>query len=257
MKVKHQKKRSNVFDAVGNTTLQTPQYLRDMTEQENITLKEVLVTLPVPRKRYLKAALNTAVFWIFSLAGFCILWFIGSLTIAAFTSFDIGISSPYAIYIFASAIMAGLLFALSSTKNWLAGSVDDYALVKADLDAQKINAETYHVNAVKCFKEPELGGLLYFLLLQHPVDATLSVRAIYDYESQNKNADTNALLLIRDKITICTAPCSALVVDNLFTGNECKEMMHDELTASPEQWPEANSWQTLEWARLASTFNPQ
>ena len=122
----------------------------------------------MPRKRYLKAVLNTAVFWIFLLAGFCILWFISSIIVSGFTHLDIGISSDYAKYLFPLMITAAAILAINSTKNWLNTTIDEYSLIKTDLTDQKTNIETYQVIAATCFKEPEFGGLLYFLLVQRP-----------------------------------------------------------------------------------------
>ncbi|TEW55954.1 hypothetical protein E2R68_02355 [Psychromonas sp. RZ22] len=227
---------------------------RTLSEQEKNHLTQALSSLPVPRKRYLKAALNTSVFWVFSLAIFCIVWFISSLLIAAFTEFDIGISSDYAKHIFPIIILIAGFFAINSTKKWLATSENDYALVKADLKAQQVVLDTYQVIESKCFKEPEHGGLLYFLLLKAPHNETTKVRAIYDYESQKKDPDIKSLLSITHQITICTAPQSKLVVSNQFSGQAMGKISYFALTTEPENWPQPNSWVNSDWHTLQQKF---
>jgi len=229
--------------------------LREMTEIEHLFLAHVLGTLPAPKKRYLKAALNTAVFWVFSLFGFCILWFISSLILTTFASIDIGVSSDYSTVIFPIAIIVAGLFAINSTRKWLSTSESGYTYVKADLAAQKIQTERYKVKSVKCFKESKHGGLLYFLLLKHPVSKQKSIRVIYDYESQNDQVDPTLLLTIKTVLTICTAPNSKIVVDNVFEGDSITKIEYLDLTASPEQWPNPDSWEDSEWSSLHLTYS--
>lgn len=229
--------------------------LREMTEIEHLFLAHVLGTLPAPKKRYLKAALNTALFWVFSLFGFCILWFLSSLILTTFASIDIGVSSDYSTVIFPIAVIVAGLFAVNSTRKWLSTSESGYTYVKADLAAQKIQAERYKVKSVKCFKEPKHGGLLYFLLLKHPISKQKNIRVIYDYESQNDKVDPTLLLKMKTNLTICTAPNSKIVVDNVFEGDPVTKVEYLELTASPEQWPNPDSWEDLEWSLLQQVYS--
>ena len=231
------------------------EHLREMNEIEHLYLAQVLGTLPAPKKRYLKAALNTAVFWVFSLFGFCILWFISSLILTTFASIDIGVSSDYSTVIFPIAIIVAGLFALNSTRRWLSTSESGYTYIKADLAAQKIQTERYKVKSVKCFKESKHGGLLYFLLLKHPVSKQKSIRVIYDYESQNDKVDPTLLLTIKTILTICTAPNSKIVVDNVFEGDSVTKIEYLDLTAPPEQWPNPDSWEDIEWSSLQQVYS--
>lgn len=233
--------------------------LRDITETEVLTLSQILSTLPVPRKRHLKAALNTAVFSVFSLAGFCIFWFVASIILAAFTNIDIGISSVYSSAIFIVAIITALAIAINSTKNWLANSVNDYGLINTDIKARKIADQTFSIQDVKCFKEPEHGGLLYFLLLSsdNPTsteDSSLRIRAIYDYESQNVEVEQHKLLVIKQELTISTAPHSQFVLSNTFKGQELGQTTVFDLAVSPTQWPKADSWFQGHWNMLETQF---
>jgi len=229
--------------------------LRNMTEVEHLFLAQVLTNLPAPQKRHLKAALNTAVFWVFSLAGFCILWFISSLLISTFSRLDIGISSDYAQVIFPVAILLAAIFSINSTRKWLANSDKSYTLVQADIASQKIMFERYQIDAVKCFKEPEHGGLLYFLLVKHSATEQQKIRVIYDYESQNINIDPRTLLAITTQITICSAPQSKLIVDNHFEGDLFTNIKHFDLTVAPNLWPKPDSWESAQWQTLEQLYS--
>ncbi|MDA7745726.1 hypothetical protein N8878_00140 [Psychromonas sp.] len=228
---------------------------RNFTKQEQEYLQKALNSLPVPRKRHLKAALNTAVFWIFSLTAFCIAWFIGSLIISAIFTVDIGISSEYAKFLFPLLILLAAFLAINSTKRWLAESPNEYALVTADLKQQKALTECYQVLAVKCFKEPEHNGLLYFLLLKSETDSAHKIRAMYDYESQNDKPDDDLLLSITNALTICIAPHSKIVVSNNFHGEAITNIIHFQLTAPPSSWPKPDSWQNFHWDQLQAIYS--
>lgn len=229
-------------------------------------LRKILANLPVPKKRYLKAALNTAVFWVFNLAGCCIAWFIISLIVSATFNLDIGISSIYSTAIFSISILLAALLSIKSTKDWLNDSVNEYALVKKDLTQRKVSTQTFTVQAVKCFKEPEFGGLLYILLLCPAYSSKTSklkkenlnqsIRVIYDYESQRVDSEQSNLLTIKEKLTIKTAPHSQLVIDNIFAGEASCNIESYPLTAQPEVWPEPDSWMQLEWEELVQRYNP-
>jgi len=236
--------------------------LQKISAREHKQLTDILSNLPAPQKRYLKAALNTAVFWVFSLAAFCVLWFLSSLLLASVSTLDIGISSQYATFIFPTALVLAAIFAINSTRKWLAESDNLYTLVKADLKTQQVYKESFQVMAIKCFKEPEHGGLLYFLLLQTNSDTEKPnskykanlIRVIYDYQSQQEQIDPNTLLKPSDKITIITAPQSLLVLDNIFAGKLISDISHFALTLPPEQWPTPDSWLDQDWQELENIY---
>lgn len=228
----------------------TSDKLQMMTEIQQAYLKQILSTLPTPKKQFLKAALNTAVFWVLTLVGFCILWFICSLLVNTFTKQDIGINSDYARHIFPATIVLSFIFSLNSTRKWLNNSNKLYHLITADLTTNQILTETYNIIAVKRFKEPQHGGLVYFLKL--PED---KVRVIYDYESQNNDSDSGALLTIKSQLTIATTLHSNIVVTNQFSGSLFTDINDFELTLPPAQWPMSDTWQHVEWETLETIYS--
>ena len=230
---------------------------RDATDAEQETLREVLTHLPIPKKRYLKAALNTAVFWIFLLTGLCILWFIVGLLVSLSFNLDLGISSTYAHYVFPLLILTAAFFAINSTRNWLNSSVNEYAMIEADLTSKTTVIETYEVVKAKSFREPRLGGLVYFLLLQKAGSQEQKIRVIYDYESQNEQAVRYKLLTIKQQIIFYSAATSQYLFKHKFRGGNIKAIEQYELTLSPDQWPEPNSWQESDWDSLGLLYGPQ
>lgn len=230
---------------------------RDATENERSILLQTLSSLPISRKRYLKAALNTAVFWVLISAALCILWFIMGLAISGFFNLDIGLNSVYKSYLFPVILIIAAYLSIYSTRNWLRSSIDEHALIKADLKAKKTFTETYKVIAAKSFKEPKLGGLLYFLQLQKSGSPEQKIKAIYDYESQNENPNLNKLLSIKQEFIFCSAPASGYVFEYQFKGEPIEQIAEYDLTLPPEEWPKPNSWHNEEWSALISLYNPK
>lgn len=240
--------------------------IRSATAVEMTALTKLLVTLPTPKKRFLKAALNTAVFSFFSAAGLCILWFIISLLLVLLINIDLGISSRFSSFIFGFIGLTSILIAVNSTKKWLKNTNNDYGLVAADLKANKTTEHTFIVKNVKCFKEPEHGGLLYFLLLiEHPLthsnpnngSTQAKVRAIYDYESQRSNLDGRSLIVVKEKIIITEAPISKFVFNTRFEGNPLNVGSPLALTSPPKLWPIPDSWCCIDWDKLESQYSRQ
>lgn len=239
--------------------------LRPMRTKEREALTQLLTTLPIPRKRWLKAALNTAVFFIFSLAGMCIAWFILSLIVSASINIDIGISSTYSSIVFSISCFFAFLIAYNSTKQWLNTTIDDYALVAADIKANQTVQSTYTVIDVKCFKEPELGGLLYLLRLreQHS-DMTQNkskhsvqdkIRVIYDYESQNSESNRSDLITIKETLILSHAPRCQFIFSNTFEGINIDNISHQTLAIPPKLWPDADSWLSMSWDELDTSYS--
>jgi len=228
-------------------------HFRPITEAERSQLQQALAQVPHPRKRYLKAALNIAVFWIFLLAGLCLAWFILSLILAALSNIDVGPSGLYASTIFTLLIILAAFLAINSTRRWLKNSPNEYALIKADLKSAETTIDTYHVKAVKCFKEPQFGGRVYCLLLQPSDSLAQKIRVIYDYASQQQT-DHSKLLDIKETLTLSFATHSGYVYENEFKGEVVSEREEYELTLAPEFWPNSDSWLTHDWQSLATIY---
>jgi hypothetical protein len=233
-----------------------------MTKAQKSYLEEVLSTQPTPKRQTLKAALNTAVFWVFSAAALCLFWFIASLIMAAILNVDIGISGPYSTVVFPFIIIISGLFSVNSTRKWLHQSGNLYSLISADLNLKKVKRETYQVTAVKCFKEPQHNGLIYCLRVepsnQYHNDNNNSqkakVRVIYDYESQSLDISTQHLLTIKSTLAIITAVHSDVVIENNFSGPESTVISHFDLNIPPAQWPSPDSWLAEDWDTIEAQF---
>ena len=228
---------------------------RISTEDELFFLMRVLTSLSTPKRRYLKAALNTAVFWIFSLAAFCIIWFIIGLVITAISDIDVGISSEYATIIFPIAVITAALFSLNSTRKWLKGSDLLYKKVNLDLSVKKTHSKAYNVVAAKCFQEPEYKGLIYLLLLKSSAEKSRKIRVIYDYESQKKRTQQQALITITTQLIINTAPQSQITLNYEYNQSPFNKIEHYPLTVAPEFWPQADTWLEADWHTLEQCYS--
>ena len=56
---------------------------------------------------------------------------------------------------------------------------------------------------------------------------------------------------------ICSAPISGYLFEHKFEGELVEDVTQYDLTLSPTQWPEPNSWQDSNWNELKSIYNPQ
>ena len=239
-------------------------HLKPMTEAQRLYLQQVLATLPSPKKQSLKAALNTAVFWVFISAGLCILWFISSLVVSAVFEVDIGISSSYSTFLFSAILVIAGLFSVNSTRKWLQASGSLYSRINIDLTINRVKEENYNIMNVKCFREPEHNGLIYFLqLVPLPTNQSkmsrqeeAKIRVIYDYESQSNSVEASQLLIIKSVLTIVSGNHCGIVLENDFSGAVLAEIEHFDLTILPEKWPSPDSWLSDDWQNLAPRYAP-
>jgi hypothetical protein len=62
------------------------------------------------------------------------------------------------------------------------------AVIAKDISEGMVLEEQYNFSAAKCFREPEHGGLMYFLL-----DEKNRTYVVFDFESQNLNDNVCAI----------------------------------------------------------------
>jgi len=237
------------------TELPAASNTRECTEAELVFLTQALNTLPTPKKSYLKALLNTAVFWIFSLAALCVFWFIITLVISFIFNFNIGLSSAYSTSIFSLMVVCSALFSINSTRKWLQKNHGLYQQIKADISIKKTLTERYEVVAVKCFKEPQHNGLIYLLCLKSTTTNNNKIRVIYDYASQDTEASAEDLITIKTKLIINLAPQSQTFLNYQYYGQQVLDIKHYDLKVPPEQWPVADRWLNEDWNTLEKQYS--
>lgn len=118
-----------------------------------------------------------------------------------------------------------------------------------DLDVGLVNAAQYSITAVKCFREPEHGGLLYFLRTGND-----DVLVLHDQQSLQSGASRKAPqrrdLAVSQNLELVRAPRSQITLARRFSGAALPVPVALTLTLPPDRWPEDESLCPVPWDRL-------
>jgi hypothetical protein len=125
--------------------------------------------------------------------------------------------------------------------------------LEADGAAGNIEEEEVNVVGIKCFKEPEHHGRIYFLLFG---DGRVLVR--YDTASPNMNGGTKSIRTdcpIHCDLTMIRFPQSGVVKYN-WSGAKIRKPRAIPLTVNPKDWPEDETYCTIPWDDLDAVLSP-
>jgi hypothetical protein len=217
---------------------------RASTAEEIEYLKHRLQQTLSPRKRLLKAILNTLVMWGGALLGLLLISGVAS-SLAHYSellSQIISYSGTKKLVIVGTA-----LYALFSTYRWLTTTENTYPLILQDITDATVVDETYPIQAVCRFQEPEMGGFIYLLKISEQ-----AIFVLYDYQSQTK---PDNVFLIQDKLILSKASHCDHYVKRQFTGEPLIVKNTYPLTLPPEQWPVPNTWLSMSWLDITSYFS--
>lgn len=222
---------------------------RPLTAAERTHLERAARSAGGPLRRWRLAAVNALVVWAASLLLVFVLWLSVSWPARVMGGRDIGLQSPLAPWIVGIGVPLCTLYALYATVRWLRGHRDPRPGLLADLERGEAIEETHRFVAAKRFQEPEHGGLIYFL--RTPDDRAF---AVYDSASQDLGVQGKDPLTSpfrpRTALTVVRAPRSGLVLDTAFTGEALASGDAIELTASPDDWPQADAYSEIPWNDL-------
>jgi hypothetical protein len=198
-------------------------------------------------------------FWIM-LAGFFSQW-LGSMVIiviiclilswvaSIFTKFDFSFRSSIGAVVLNLFIIITAVWSALQNWQWFKRSTNMRTLIAIDISEGMVVEEQYHFSAAKCFREPEHGGLMYFLL-----DEKNRTYVIFDHESQNLNDNmmqsSSSLLFPKTDLTVIRAPKSKLMICQEFSGVRLHTDFPREITLSPENWPDPNAFYRIKWDDL-------
>jgi len=197
-----------------------------------------------PRKRLLKAILNFFVLWGALLLG--LLFASGVLSYLA-TGNELLTSILSFSGLREVAIVISASFALLSTYRWLKAWENPYPDILQDINDKKVIVETYVVQDMCRFQEPELGGFIYFLKVSEQ-----AVFVIYDYQSQTEN---DAVFLVKRNMQLSLAPHCKKQLGQEWQGDDIFVSATYPLTLPPENWPQPETWLSVEWSQLPSFFS--
>lgn len=225
---------------------QVSSFTRAMNSDERHHLTYLLKQVMSPRKRLLKAILNSFVIWGFLLV--VLLLFAGVISYLA--QYSVLISSLLNFpYLEPLMIISSAVYALFCSYQWLQVTENAYPVILQDIEAGEVIDECYHVQQVCRFQEPELGGFIYFLKI-----SAQDIFVIYDYQSQG---DHNSNFVLKTQLTLARSPQSNYQLMHYFSGEKISISETYPLTVAPEKWPVADNWLSLPWSQLPLTFSPK
>ncbi|GLS91693.1 hypothetical protein GCM10007916_27620 [Psychromonas marina] len=219
---------------------------RAINSEEVAHLTHLLKGAISPRKRLLKAILNSFVVWGCSLLA--LLMLSGFLSYLSTHSSLVTVLLNYS-HLPTIAIITTGCFALFSSYKWLKDLPNPYPLILQDINSGEVVEETYNVQQVCRFQEPELGGFIYFLKISEQ-----DVFVLYDYASQEASSQSKehspSDFLVQTQLLLIRAPNSGYYLQHQFSGETVPVSNTYPLTLTPEKWPAADSWSSLSWSQL-------
>lgn len=230
---------------------QIASHKRAMSTDEQQQLEYLLTESLSPRKRRLKAILNTFVVWGALL--FALLMLSGLFSYLALQSpiFSNILLFPHLQLI---AVLTTALIAIASTYLWLKKLENLYPLILQDLQSLNIIDESYIIQDVCRFQEPQHGGYIYFLKVSEQ-----AVFVIYDYQSQSVDQNINKLtespFLVLNKLMISSAALSGYCLKYTLSGHIVAISATYPLTLPPENWPLSETWSSTSWSKLAKVYS--
>lgn len=121
--------------------------------------------------------------------------------------------------------------------------------LREDLDVGLVSAAHYRITAVKCFREPEHGGLLYFLRTGKD-----DVLVLYEPQGPQSGSSRTAAprggLAVGQDLELVRAPRSQITLARRFSGAALPVPAALALTLPPDRWPEDESLCAVPWDHL-------
>jgi hypothetical protein len=229
---------------------------RAMSAEERAQLAGMLATSSRGPSRSQLAAVNAVAMWVLLMSAFAFVWALFAWLVRRFAELEFGLQAPAAPWVWAGAGAACAAFATGSSRRWFARRPDERAQLAGDLERGAVIAETFTLTAVKCFQEPEHGGLMYFFRTDDG-----GVLVFFDGESQDLGAGGGDPLQSsfrpRTKVTIARAPLTRLALGTVFQGPALEPGAVLDLAAPPREWPDSAELCPVPWDDLERHFGTE
>lgn len=222
---------------------------RQISKTERNELERLYSSAQTRKKRFWIMLVGFLAQWLSSMVAIVIIWFILFLVAKNFTNFDFSFQSPIGAMALKAFTLITAIWSALQNWQWFNKGQSMRTIIANDLKQGMIVEEYYKFSAAKCFREPEHGGLMYFL---H--DENNRTYVLFDYESQNLNVNmkqsTNNQFYPMTNLTVVCAPHSKLIISKEFSGERLLTDNPREITLSPEYWPELDEFCNIKWNDL-------
>ena len=222
---------------------------RAATESERAILARMLAEQPTTGRRWREAVGNALVLWAASLLMLVIVWSTVAWVMRKTSGVDIGWRSLWALPTLGVAAMACAAYSAWSSLRWIRSRKDLRSALQADIGGGVVLEEHYSFVEARRFREPEHGGLMYFL---H--DRQDQVLVLFDHESQclglQGRDPLDSDFAPRTELVMVRAPASGVVVDKRFSGDVLSAGEPRELAVRPAEWPQPERCCAIPWNEL-------
>ena len=137
---------------------------RPITDQERVELERSYLSAQTRNYRFWIMLSGFLAQWFGSMVVIVILWFILSLVAKNFTNFDFSFKSPIGATVLKILTLMTAIWSALQNWQWFNKAQNIRTIIANDMKQGMVVEEHYKFSAAKCFREPEHGGLMYFLL---------------------------------------------------------------------------------------------
>ena len=222
---------------------------RSITNSERTELERLYSSTQTRKNRFWIMLAGFLAQWLGSMAVIVIIWFILSWIVGYFIKFDFGFQSSSGMVVLKIFFLITAIWSAFQNWQWFNRAPNMRSIIAKDISEGLVVEEQYHFSAAKCFREPEHGGLMYFLL-----EKQNRTYVVFDHESQISNHNvaqsSNSQLSPMSNLTVVRAPQSKLMIRQEFSGDALHTDNLREITLSPEYWPELNAFCNIKWNDL-------
>ncbi len=222
---------------------------RPIANSELAELERLHSSTQTRKNRFLIMLAGFFAQWLGSMAVILILWFILSWLASFFTTFDFSLKSSIGAVVLKIFILITAIWSAFQNWQWFNRAPNMRELISKDISDGMVVEEQHYFSAAKCFREPEHGGLMYFLL-----DEKKRTYVVFDHESQNlivnMEQSNDSQFSPMTNLTVVRAPQSKLIIHQEFSGERLHTDIPREITLSPEYWPEFDAFCNIKWNDL-------
>ncbi|PTT77797.1 hypothetical protein DBR42_24675 [Pelomonas sp. HMWF004] len=212
-------------------------------------LRDHLAGTPTTALRWRRGAGNALVLWAVSLLGFVIVWSAAAWLAYRIAGIDCGLHSAVAPWLLGIATPLCAVYAVGSSVLWISRCKDYRSSLAADIAAAQVIEEHYVFDAARQFREPEHGGLIYFLRATDGRVLTLDGDPGRSLDDQDDDPLISSCRPM-PKLILVRAPQTGGVISRTFSGEPLELSDPIELHAPPEQWPETEAYCGIPWPQL-------
>lgn len=137
---------------------------RPISNFERIELEHLYSSAQTRKNRFWIMLTGFLVQWFGCMTLIVIIWYILSWLVSLFTTIDFSLRSSIGAVVLKIIVLITAIWSALQNWQWFNRAPNMRSLIAKDISEGMVVEERYHFSAAKSFREPEHGGLMYFLL---------------------------------------------------------------------------------------------